>query len=313
MQLRYDEDLVESAVFLCANHGGASLPALQVGRFHREREKLYSILDPEQRNAAFFKLHLEWFREWGLERTLLEVLDEFPMLKSALNVLAFRKARGKNDEGAELYVNSSSGKNAVIALTTERFGDPPALLRLLRHELMHVHDMLDPAFGYSPGLHLPGQNMAQQRLTRERYRLLWKITVDGRLANSGRAPLATREHHHELFARAYSFWPVEKREDVFETLWRNPAPRHGDLLAMASDPRDLSSVHEPLPGASCPLCGFSTFRWADASRLDAHLRELITAEFPTWEPSQGLCQRCLQVFNHLGSSQLAHTPQPTCS
>src|SRR5207245_11131098 len=118
-----------------------------------------------------------------------------------------------------------------------------------------------------------------------RYRLLWNITVDGRLANSGRVPWQTREHHHELFARAYSFWPVEKREDVFESLWHDHSPRHGELLAMASDPRDVGSAHHPLPGPSCPLCGFSTFRWADVSRLDPQLRQSIAGAFPGWDPS----------------------------
>ena len=66
MQLRYDEDLVEAAVFVRASGTGRGIPRLQLARFHREREKLYAILDPDARNTAFFKLHLDWFREWGL-------------------------------------------------------------------------------------------------------------------------------------------------------------------------------------------------------------------------------------------------------
>jgi len=66
MQLRYDDDFVEGAVFVCASGRGHHPPPLQVRRFHGEREKLYAILDPDERNTAFFKLHLEWFREWEL-------------------------------------------------------------------------------------------------------------------------------------------------------------------------------------------------------------------------------------------------------
>src|SRR5215510_5441083 len=99
MQLRYDEDFLEAAAFLCASGRRKGLPSAQIFRFHREREKLYSILDPDERNAAFFKLHLEWFREWGLEKCLSDLLAEFPFLPTSLSVLAFRKARGKFDEG----------------------------------------------------------------------------------------------------------------------------------------------------------------------------------------------------------------------
>jgi len=52
--------------------------------------------------------------------------------------------------------------------------------------------MLDPAFGYSPTLDLPGLNAAEQRLARERFRLLWDIAIDGRLAAAGHMPMATR-------------------------------------------------------------------------------------------------------------------------
>jgi hypothetical protein len=78
MQLRYDEDFVEAAVFLCASGRRKGVPALQISRFHRQREKPYSIADPDDRNAAFFRVHLDWFREWGLEADLRAVLAEFP-------------------------------------------------------------------------------------------------------------------------------------------------------------------------------------------------------------------------------------------
>ena len=74
MRLRYDEDFVEAAVQVCTTRRGPEISSLQVARFNREREKLYDILDPDERNTAFFRLHLDWFREWGLERRLTEPL-----------------------------------------------------------------------------------------------------------------------------------------------------------------------------------------------------------------------------------------------
>lgn len=299
MRLRYDEDLVESVVFLCSTGRRAGVPPMQVARFNREREKLYSILDPDQRNTAFFRLHLDWFLEWGLEKVLGGLVSEFSLLPTALGLLAFRKARGKGDEGAELYVSAETGRNAVVAVRPERFESDGRLRGFMRRELMHLQDMVDPAFGYSPDLHLPGQTPARQRLTRERYRLLWDITIDGRLANSGRGTMDRREQHRILFDRAYGFWSAERREDVFETLWQGRTPQHGALVALASDPREVISSHAPLPGACCPLCCFPTFRWADSSQLSAPVLALISREFPRWTPEQGLCGRCLAVYGAL--------------
>ena len=98
MQLRYDDDFVEGAVFVKANSRSAPVASLQLRRFHHAREKLYLILDPDERNTAFFQLHLEWFREWALEKALLDLAAEFPLLRETLGTLVFRKARVKSDE-----------------------------------------------------------------------------------------------------------------------------------------------------------------------------------------------------------------------
>ena len=168
MQLRYEDDLVEGAVFAHVSNRHHGPAAQQVWRFHRARERCYEVADPDERNSAFFKVHLEWFREWGLEKGLLDLLSETPLLRPALTTLVFRKARLKSDEGAELYVSPETGRAGVIALRAERFASPSGLETFLRHELMHLHDMVDPAFGYSPDLHFHLLNAAQQRLLRER-------------------------------------------------------------------------------------------------------------------------------------------------
>jgi hypothetical protein len=309
MQLRYDEDFIEAAVFRCATRrqkamrplvageaNGCRVHPLQLARFHRERERLYGVLDPDERNAAFFKLHLDWFREWGLEKPLAEALKEYPLLAQKLTVLAVRKPHGKNDEGAELYVNHAGQRSAVVALRPELFEREPELRTYMRHEFTHLNDMLDPAFGYEPALDLPGLNGAQQRLARERYRLLWDITIDGRLAAAGHAPMATRDQHAAAFARGYAFWPEQRRSDVFALLWQKAAPRHADFLALIADPRGLREAHRPAPGASCPLCGFSTFQWGGAEQLGGEVGKAILREFPRWTPEQGACERCVEIF-----------------
>lgn len=309
MQLRYDEDFIEAAVFLCASNRREVVPPfasgaakdcrphpLQIARFHREREKLYSILDPDERNAAFFRLHLEWFREWGLERPLTEMLQEFPLVRDQLGVLAVRKTVGKNDEGAELYINEAGQRTGLIALRLERLTNDAGLRNYLRHEFTHLHDMLDSSFGYSPTLELPGLNTAQIRLARERYRLLWDITIDGRLTIAGHTPMQNREQYAAAFARGYAFWPADRQAKTFDSLWRNIAPRHDGFLALIADPRGLRDAQRPAPGASCPLCDFPTFTWADGEALSPEIRVRINDEFPSWSPEQGLCGRCLETY-----------------
>jgi hypothetical protein len=296
MHLQYDEDFIEAAAFLCASGRRPGVSSLQIARFHREREQRYAILDPDERNSAFFKLHLDWFREWGLEKLLTDRLKEFPLLGEKLHVLAVRKTRGQNDEGAELYVNETGQRSAILALRPESFERDAALRNYVRHEFMHLSDMLNPDFGYAPTLHLPGLNGAQQRLARERYRLLWDITIDGRLAATGRTPMAVREQHAAAFSRGYSFWSEERQVEKFDSLWRHTAPRHGEFLALIADPRGLREAHRPAPGASCPLCDFPTFTWADGEGLAPEVTARVTAEFPAWSAEQGLCGRCLETY-----------------
>lgn len=302
MHLRYDDDLMEAAVFLGASGRRPGVPPLQLARFHRAREKLYHVLDPEERNAAFFRLHLEWFREWGLETPISAVLKEFPLLAAHLAMLAIRMSRGKHDEGAELYVNDAGERNGMLALRPERFIHDAALTTFLRHECMHLHDMLDPAFGYAPTLECPELNAAQQRLARERYRLLWDITIDGRLTAGGHPPITDREQHAAAFRRGYSFWPEQRQAETFEALWGAAAPCHADFLALIADPRGLRETHRPAPGAACPLCDFSTFTWADPAALRPEIAARVAAEFPAWSPEQGLCHRCLEAYQALAAA-----------
>lgn len=296
MQLRYDEDFIEAAAFLCTSGQRKSVPSLQIARFHREREKLYGILDPDERNTAFFNLHLDWFREWGLEKLITDLLKEFPLLPEKLSVLAVRKTRNKNDDGAELYVNETGQRSAILALRPDSFERDVALRDYVRHEFTHLSDMLDPAFGYAPTLDLPGLNGAQMRLARERYRLLWDITIDGRLVAAGRTPMQPREQHAAAFARGYSFWAADRQAETFESLWHDAAPNHANFLALIADPRGLRDAHRPAPGASCPLCDFPTFTWADSEALRPEIAARVTTEFPTWSPEQGLCGRCLETY-----------------
>ncbi len=296
MHLRYDEDLVEAAVLLRASGRRDGIASLQVARFHRERERLYSILDPEERNAAFFRLHLDWFREWGLEGLLTAPLREFPLLAGALKVLAFRKSRRKDEDGAELYVNEAGDRTGVLALRPERLDSDGELLAFLRHELTHLQDMMDPAFGYHPELAAPGVSLNHHREVRERYRLLWDVSIEGRQARAGHSTLNTKDQKWLEFAHAFASWPALRQQQVFEALWSNPTPTHRALEELACEPHEPKSGGGPQPGAPCPLCGFPTFTWASAASLTQNVVEGIRSEFSAWTPAQGVCARCVAIY-----------------
>jgi hypothetical protein len=126
--------------------------------------------------------------------------------------------------------------------------------------------------------------------------LLWDVVIDGRLLNSGRSTIGSREQRRGEFDKVYSFWPEPRRTETFDALWAAPAPSHRQLLALAADPRDLNASHQPLPGAACALCGFPTFQWADASALAPSIEHSIRTEFSSWTPQQGVCARCVEMY-----------------
>ena len=248
MQLQYDEDFVEAAVFVCTSGNGKTIAPLQIARFHREREKLYSILDPDERNTAFFKLHLDWFREWGLEELLTSVLQEFPLLPGASRPWSSARRAGKRMTAPNFTSTSRRERTGVVSMRAERLEDQRRVAVYLRHELLHLQDMVDPAFGYVPELAVSQASVSQQRLARERYTILWDTSIDGRLIRSGRTTIATRQERRLEFTNTFGFWSEEEQERVFNSIWNDPAPSHKAFEALLCDSRQQQSSGAPQPG-----------------------------------------------------------------
>jgi hypothetical protein len=223
-------------------------------------------------------------------------LVDFLLLPEKLHLLAFRKAQNRNDEEAELYVTDHGQRNAVVALRPESLADTPCLDAFLRHEFSHLQDMVDPGFEYTPEFKPGPCGSTPQRLTRDRYRLLWDISIDGRLTASEYTTMTSRDHYRTALARGFSFWPNDRQDQVFDSLWNNPHPRHADLAALAADPRDLGAHPAPTPGAPCPLCGFPTFAWVQPGHFTEEIIRLIRIEFAAWAPEHGACARCHECY-----------------
>ena len=289
MNLTYDADLLEGVVFLEARRQ----PSLVAMRYERERVRAY---DEADRDAAFFQLHLKWFRDLALEDRLLAVVKRFPLIQQHAATLLFRKTPTKKDEGAELFVRPDA-KNVAIAMRCERWFEP-GFEQWLAHELCHISDMLDPAFAYVPDISLPDAPPAELNLLRERYRVLWDVTIDGRIAEVCRrdtpAPTGRDKNvaptNHDRRARLAEFQKAlpSLPETVFEQLWTGPRPSHPELVALA---KSVLVRAERTPGAPCPLCKFPTFAWADDPRVEA-----IQRDFPRWLPEHGCCARCAELY-----------------
>ena len=185
--------------------------------------------------------------------------------------------------------------------------DPEALRLFLRRELSAVEDTLDPEFGYSPGALLPDRPGAMENLARDRLRLLWGVSVDGRLARRLRQYARLREERVVEARAAYRSLPAQLPERLVETLWSGPRPAYPRLRPLACDNESLLDAILPgtrppvaafVPGSPCPLCGFPVTRvetgWDSQER--GTLAALIAAEFPSWRPESGACERCVEGY-----------------
>ena len=304
MQLQYDQDFVEAAVGLCASGQVRSVPRPLVARFHREREALYAIADPDERDARFFQLHLEWFREWGVEDVLTASFREFSLLGPHLSILAVRTARGRKDEGAELYVNETGQRTGILSLRPERLMSGHQIAGFLGHELSHLQDMVDPAFGYLPELSLPHWSPGQQRLARERYCVLWDTSIDGRLHQARRPTTSNQDGRWQEFSRAFGRWPESKRKGTFTAVWNHPRPTHRWFQDLVAEGCEVVGSDEPIQGGLCPLCRFPTFVWADPLKLSDDVLATVRREFPNWLPQHGLCGRCSAVYRSRPAQKL---------
>lgn len=284
LEPEWDPGLVEAAV-LAAMRGGADEAA-----FRAERDALYEIVEPEDREAAFAALHARWFERLALDRPLREALAMRPEVAAGCARCLVTRARGGRDEGGDLLVAPATRPILSVRVSPETVAAPERLRLLLRRELLHVADMLAPRFGYEPALpeHVAGG--PRERTVRDNYRILWDAYVDGRLVRAGLIPAAARADRFREFARAF-FHLGERLEAAFERFFDARELTHVDLLGFAAG--DVTGS----PLARCRLCDMPTRAFDPApERLPRAVRAAIVADFPSWCPADGLCGRCAELY-----------------
>jgi hypothetical protein len=107
------------------------------------------------------------------------------------------------------------------------------LLLLLRRELYHISDMIDPAFAYRPELGETGGSPACENLIRDRYYALWSLFIEARLLRAGRATAATFGQRQALLRKAFSAFGDQQTETLVRTVSNATSLTHADLLALA--------------------------------------------------------------------------------
>jgi hypothetical protein len=297
-RIEYQPQLMEDAVLYAIS----SRPDKSL--FRSERDQLYERNHDEDREQAFQQLHQRWFHRLELEGPLLQALEYWPILFASTHRCILTKARSPKTAGAELYVappqpsvSERERRTVVIQLTPELLAQSPQLLAFLRHELLHIVDMLDPNFGYEATLPKTTTGPAHDHFLQERYRVLWDMTIDGRLYQKGWLSHEVREKHLAKFERTFPGTKGEL-EKMFSFFFDTIPHTHCELVSFAQNPEAWLVGISPQASRNgrCALCHFPTFHLIDPNDLSPELFAKIQKEKPDWITAEPVCQQCVDLY-----------------
>jgi hypothetical protein len=261
-RVSYDAGLVESAVL----HAEPLLTPAERTAFRVERDRAYELPDPDEREARFEDLHARWFSALGLDRPLHQALAGEPGLLTRVAACRVAPVPSRRHEQADAFGVPGRGTapTVVVRLCPESFLHANELGARLRHELLHVADMLDPAFGYERDPPRPGGGPAADALLRQRYHAVWDASIEGRLFRRGFLGEGARDEGARDFARRMPGLG-DGAPEAYRRWFEEPRPTHAAILGFAASASRA---------ARCRACGLPGFALS---------------------PS-GVCPRCLEVL-----------------
>ncbi len=310
-KIKYDPRLVEQAV----NHKVHSDPELE-GELHRKADSLYELPPSNDRDAQFLQVYAALFERIGLDRTLLLLLDERPVIADSVGGCLVCHVLRPAQESAELHVRargvaaSPEDRTLILQVTAPTVAEPQRFRRRMRPELFHVADMVDPAFRYRrqqiEGL------PARRNLIRDRYKVLWNVYIHGRLASEGHGEATMRPRLLAQLAHVFGMKSDAAASRAFARVFHASSLTHEQLFAWANEPHEFcergSGSPETLagePGANCPLCGFSTFDWfVFGPGTGDDLVHAIEHLYPGWTQARGACRQCAEVYASIAAVHL---------
>ena len=305
VEIRFDPAFVEEAVFLELRRREAAGDHLTAQAFHAQRGALYDDAGGKaaEREARFQQLAARSFQGLGFTELFAKRFEEFPLIGAQVPVALVQRAWSRKEERVELYVPSApSGLSSaevsptlLIGLQVARCLNREPLVAFLRHELMHIADLLDPAFGCQPHPDFGAGCETEEDLIRERFRLLWNLVVDGRMRRKGWPAVDHETTRLRECERAFASWDPQQREAVWRDLGNRASCAQRELLELAKDERLTRMLGQG--GVRCPLCHFPTREGVCDWRGErASVAEAIQADYAWWDPAQGACRQCFELY-----------------
>ena len=139
---------------------------------------------------------------------------------------------------------------------------------------------------------LSTQHPAALNLLRERYRVLWDATIDGRLCREGLLGAGARAVRLSEFARAFPMLR-ERTQAAFAPWFDGPRLTHAAIVAFIQEPLGPGTADE----ARCPLCRLPTcVLERGPAGLDRDVWRAIERDHPGW-PVRPL-RRGLRMNDH---------------
>ncbi len=303
-RLDFDPLLMEEAVML-------SMPGhSQEAEFRQARDAIYSLEDPEKKDAQFNQHHRLWFMRLDLGQQVLKALQEQPALMQNTRGCHVAYVPLKKAEGADLH--GSFPTTVVLKLRPTCLLIDFSLSGFLRHEFMHLTDILDPCFAYESELPQSEIGPTHDNLLHERYRVLWDAWIDGRLLDRG---WTTEKVVHDRLLEFQTSFPMlgDRCEAIFSTWSQSPLHTHNDILSFALEPESATPDRpaEPSRIGRCPLCRFPSFDLHYGQDLPAKAVSSIKEDFPDWIPEQGACPQCNDLYQARQMSREAVNQLPT--
>lgn len=310
LKIEYHPRLVEQTV----RHAVHADPKLEAD-LHRQTDPLYDDPPSSERERKFIHAYADFFERLNLDRGLRQLLAERPVIKASVRACIVGPVLRAAQEGAELLVASTDreatrdGRVLMLQVSPPTLAEPELFGRRMRPELVHIADMVDPAFRYRrqqiEGL------PARRNLIRDRYRVLWDVYVHGRLEREGHGDPTRRPKLLALLARVFAIESDEVAGRAFARVFHAPSLTHEQLFTWACAPHEFSGPDSVAPearlaspGAECPLCGFSTFDWFnfDGGAHDDFVRE-IQRRRPAWTRTHGACRQCAEIYGSLTAAR----------
>lgn len=303
-QIEFGADFIEETVFFSVHELERQGKQRElIKRFHEERSCLYEVSNETDQNR-FEKLYLDFFKELGLWEFFYQLTTDFPRFREENVRLLIRRSYGRKSEGAELFVRGTV-RTVVTGLQTTRILDLNFLSGYLHHEWTRISDMLNPAFEYDAHASLRGTNEIEENLNRDRFKILWDLSIASRLLNEGHFSFMNIEELKNRFERVFSIWFLEDRQAIYDAVTHSwPISQKAMIDFSAAEGRKRISGLSPI---RCPLCHFTTFQlfrdWEDDG---AGICSRVQEDYPGWSPEEGMCEQCFELFR--SRQKVGHKP-----